>query len=315
MGINRNLYCPSSFPLSFVRVFHGIDCTAWARSSLAHAELSTCARSPGLVPRSIYLSHQFLFYTLGEDYHALIRRHRLAISGAKIDVRKEVEASAFTGSSATHFVEDMAFPSDHPHARSHSHSGSHPHSHGHVASSFDEPLANAMSAEMAYDLSAGGGRVTIPMLPNGAAQQQSARARIGTPWTGSGTRALSGMGMRGGIPIRVMEGVGGMIRREVDRVRGGRERAIGGVLDNAGDGEGRVPLEFDEQDEDFGQGVPIGEGEGDGENVWHAWSEEDRSAVDEAERFDDVLGIMDEDQIPASVPATTSMGTGEDVRW
>ena len=224
----------------------------WAHSSLAHAELSTCTRSPGLLPRSIYLSHQFLFHTLGEDYHALIRRHRLAISGAKIDVRKEVEASAFTGSSAAHFVEDMTFPPDHPHARSHSHSGSHPHSYGHVAPSFDELLANAMSAEMAYDLSAGGGRVTIPILPNGAAQQQSARARMGAPWTGSGTRALSGMAMRGGIPIRVMEGVGRMIRREVDRVRGGRERAIDGVLGNAGDREGRVPLEFDEQDEDFG---------------------------------------------------------------
>ena len=44
------------------------------------------------------------------------------------------------------------------------------------------------------------------------------------------------------------EGVGGMIRREADRVGGRRERAIGGVRANAGDGEGRVPLEFDEQD-------------------------------------------------------------------
>ncbi|KAF8432219.1 hypothetical protein L210DRAFT_3650516 [Boletus edulis BED1] len=87
-------------------------------NSLAHAESSTCARSPGLVPRSIYISHQFLFYTLGEDYHALIRRHRLAISGAKIDVRKEVEASAFTGSSGADFVEDLAFPSDQVHSRS-----------------------------------------------------------------------------------------------------------------------------------------------------------------------------------------------------
>ncbi|KAG8218093.1 hypothetical protein J3R82DRAFT_3608 [Butyriboletus roseoflavus] len=103
---------------------------------LAHAELSTCARTPGLVPRSIYLSHQFLFYTLGEDYHALVRRHRLAISGAKIDVRKEVEASAFAGSSEAHFVEDMAFPSDHPHARSHSHSRSRSHSHAASSPSF-----------------------------------------------------------------------------------------------------------------------------------------------------------------------------------
>lgn len=149
--------------------------------------------------------------------------------------------------------------------------------------------------------------MTIPMLPNGAAQQSArARARMGTSWSGSGTRALSGMGIGGGIPIRVMEGVGGMIRREMGRVRGGRERAMGGH-GSAGNGEGRVPLEFDEQDEDFGQGMPVGEGEEerDGEDLWRAWSEEDRLAVDEAERFDDVLGIMDEDQMPASVPATT----------
>ncbi|KAF8125481.1 hypothetical protein EV363DRAFT_1175971 [Boletus edulis] len=249
-------------------------------NSLAHVELSTCARSPGLVPRSIYISHQFLFYTLGEDYHALIRRHRVAISGAKIDVRKEVEASAFTGSSGADFVEDLAFPSDQVHSRSRSHS----HMHAHGPLSFDEPLASAMSAEMAYDRSAGTGRAMIPMLPNGAAQQ-STRTRPGTSWSGSETRAaLSGMSMSGGIPIKVIEG--------------------------------RVPLKFDEEDEDFGKGalVVAGEGEGiserDGEDLWGVWSEEDRLAVDEAERFDDVLGIMDEDQVPASAPAATGMDAG-----
>ncbi|KAF8416398.1 hypothetical protein L210DRAFT_3582882 [Boletus edulis BED1] len=35
-----------------------------------------------------------------------------------------------------------------------------------------------------------------------------------------------------------------------------------------------------------------GIGEGDGEDLWRVWSEEDRLAVDEAERFDDMLGIM-----------------------
>lgn len=278
-------------------------------SSLAQAELSTCARSPGLVPRSIYLSHQFLFYTLGEDYHALIRRHRLAISGAKIDVRKEVEASAFAGSSGAHFVEDLAFPSDLPHARSHSHSRGQLRTHANGPSSFDEPLASAMSAELAYDRSARGGRVTIPMLPNGAAQQ-SVRTRTRASWGGPGTRAtFSGMSMGGGIPIKVMEGVGGMIRREMDRVKSGHERAMGGVRMN---GEERVPLEFDEQDEDFGEGVSEGksEGEGDGEDLWRVCSEEDNLAVDEVERFEDVLGIMDEDQVPASLPATTGMGAG-----
>ncbi|KAF8417013.1 hypothetical protein L210DRAFT_3526668 [Boletus edulis BED1] len=36
--------------------------------------------------------------------------------------------------------------------------------------------------------------------------------------------------------------------------------------------------------------------EGDGEDLRRVWSEEDRLAVDEAERFDYVLGIM-EDQV------------------
>ncbi|KAG2046272.1 hypothetical protein BDR06DRAFT_1037767 [Suillus hirtellus] len=57
--------------------------------SLAHAELSTCSRSPNVVPRLISLAHQFNFYTLGEDYHALIRRNQLDIPGTKMDVRKE----------------------------------------------------------------------------------------------------------------------------------------------------------------------------------------------------------------------------------
>ncbi|KAG2091208.1 uncharacterized protein F5147DRAFT_586407, partial [Suillus discolor] len=64
--------------------------------SLAHAELSTCSRSPNVVPRLISLAHQFNFYTLGEDYHALIRRNQLDIPGTKMDVRKEVEVSPYS---------------------------------------------------------------------------------------------------------------------------------------------------------------------------------------------------------------------------
>ncbi|KAF7336375.1 Glycosyltransferase family 1 protein [Mycena venus] len=43
------------------------------------------------------VSHQFMFYTLGEDYHALIlvRRYQFAIGGAKIDIWHEVEVSTF----------------------------------------------------------------------------------------------------------------------------------------------------------------------------------------------------------------------------
>ncbi|KAG1766309.1 hypothetical protein EDD22DRAFT_1011548 [Suillus occidentalis] len=65
-------------------------------NSLAHAELSTCSRSPNAVPRSIYLAHPFNFYTLGEDYRALIPRNQLDIPGTKMDVRKEVEVSPYS---------------------------------------------------------------------------------------------------------------------------------------------------------------------------------------------------------------------------
>ena len=42
--------------------------------------------------------------------------------------------------------------------------------------------------------------------------------------------------MGGGVLIRVTEGVGGMIRTEIHRVRGGREHAIGGLCGSIGDG-------------------------------------------------------------------------------
>ena len=104
-----------------------------------------------------------------------------------------------------------------------------------------------------------------------------------------------------------------MIWREVDGVRGG-ECAVEDSEGRTGE-EGRTPLEFEEQDGDFcgGKGVP-GEGEdavpGNSEELRRAWSEEDRVAVGGVERFDDVLRIMDEDQVPLAVPATTGMGAG-----
>ncbi|KAF8838160.1 hypothetical protein BDN67DRAFT_991441 [Paxillus ammoniavirescens] len=265
-------------------------------NSLAHAELSTCSRAPEIVPRSIYLSHQFLFYSLGEDYHALIRRHHLDMIGDKIEVRKEVEASADATAPGELFVEGFS-------------AGTRDHL-GRAASSFDAPIASAMSADLEYTFSARS--PVIPMLPNG------------TP--GSKPRSFGNS-----IPIRHMtagiaEGVGegfGRIRKEIHRVRS-PQLGDGGFAPP-------VPLEFDEHDEDFGDpprgGVhatetpsrctstgaadsnasistpsthvnPL-EDESEGDDLWRGWNEEDKLAVDEAEQFDDVVGFMDEDQTPA----------------
>ena len=100
-------------------------------SSLAQAELSTCSKSSNLVPRPIYLAHQFSFYTLGKDYHALIRRHQLGVTGTKIEVRKEVEISACSAGTGESFVEGFS-----------------PRDMGRAASSVDERIASAISADI-----------------------------------------------------------------------------------------------------------------------------------------------------------------------
>ncbi|OJA20381.1 hypothetical protein AZE42_06676 [Rhizopogon vesiculosus] len=257
-------------------------------NALAQAELSTCSRSSNLVPRLIYLAHQFSFYSLGEDYHALIRRHQLDITGTKIEVRKEVEISAYSAGTGESFVEGFS-----------------PRDMGRTASSFDEPMASAISADMSYPRSS---RSIIPMLPNGAPGSSKPRS-FKTP-----------------IPIRAMtsniaEGVGegfGRIRREINRVRSPQlvSRLEGGL-------SASVPLEFDEQDEELvyhddddvvDDSASRGEDAttdrsvetpptdvdpcDEGTELWHGWTEDDKLAVDEAEQFDDVVGFLDEEQTP-----------------
>ncbi|KAF7359176.1 Glycosyltransferase family 1 protein [Mycena sanguinolenta] len=109
---------------------------------LAQAELSTFTSAPRILPRAIYLLHQFAFYNLGEDYHALIRRYQFAIGGARIDVRRQVEVSAFAfgpngGDEA--FVEGYGSSSSPRTIRRRSRAAS---------SSFDEPLlASALAGD------------------------------------------------------------------------------------------------------------------------------------------------------------------------
>jgi len=271
---------------------------------LAQAELSSFTRSAKILPRSIYLSHQFSFHSLGEDYHALIRRYQLDISGQKIDVRKEVQISAYPAGSGESFVEGFSHPRD---VRNRT-----------LSSSFDEPLASAISGGLDYHHSSG----VLPMLPNGMPGTQSFRTSI---------------------PIRTMTGLGdgvseglGRIRREFNRVRSPRLRPH--YPDSSMSAS--VPLEFDEEDEDFLSRDTLDIPDRDGESgsrgtsrggiesgaeaeastpatsthplddedlsdrdreppdAWDGWSSEDKAAVEEAERFDDisVVGVLDEEQ-------------------
>ncbi|KAF8638773.1 hypothetical protein AX17_001968 [Amanita inopinata Kibby_2008] len=264
-------------------------------SYLARAELSTFSRSPQILPRSVYLSHQFSFYNLGEDYHALIRRSYLDITGQKIEVRKEVEVSAFpSGPASEAFVEDFSSPRD---SRRHS-------------TSFDEPLANALSGGLEYTAAP----PILPMYPNGA----------------PGSRPRS---FRNSIPIRTIgDGMSeslSRLRREINKVRSPHLLPC----TETSSSPGLVPLEFDEEDEDFlsrdmrdgsEQG---GEGEGEGETStlgamaatvilesapatgvslslidestddgMSGWDLQDRQAIEEEERFQDLaaLGVLEE---------------------
>ncbi|KAG6917081.1 hypothetical protein DXG01_003970 [Tephrocybe rancida] len=293
---------------------------------LAQAELSTCSKSSRVLPRPIYLSHQFSFHTLGEDYHALIRRYQLDIGGLKIDVRREVQVSAYTstsGGGGESFVEGFASPRD---IRSH---------HRTLSSSFDEPLASALANELEHPSTSG----VLPMLPNGTPGSYNRRNAIPIRSLGLGDGVTEGLGR---------------LRREIGKVRSPKLRPRPDSVMSAS-----VPLEFDEEDEDFvgpnltnigvdvegeggellgvprprpasssretsrgdgdegsgptvstpatseddwdrGAGMGVGSEKSEVQDTWGGWSTQDKLAVEEVERFDniDVLGLLDEEQAP-----------------
>jgi len=270
-------------------------------SWLAQAELSTFSRSTKLLPRSIYLSHQFSFHTLGEDYHALIRRYQLDIAGHKIDVRREVQVSAYPAGSGESFVEGFSLPRD---IRA-------------LSSSFDEPLASALAGGLEYHHSSG----ILPMLPNGM---------LGTPSFRRSIPVMTGLG--DGMSESL-----GRIRREIGRVRSPRLRPRPDSFMSASvplefdeedeDYMSRDALDIPDRDGMMGsRGTSRGgaspsvstpatsahplddearldnddddNNDNDGQDAWNGWSEEDNAAVEEAERFDDILvvGMLDEEQ-------------------
>ncbi|KAJ3772601.1 hypothetical protein FB446DRAFT_643226, partial [Lentinula raphanica] len=260
----------------------GLNTTTGQPNWLAQAEISTY--STHAIPRSIYLSHQFSFRALGEDYHALIRRFKLDITGAKIEVRKGVEVSAYPSGSSESFIDGGGFAIHYDRRRS--------------SSSFDEPLASALIGGLDHTPS----QPVLPMYPNGTL----------------GTKPRS---FKNTIPIRTMAGIGdgmsegiGRFRREINKVRSPQLPSSDSSLSAS------VPLEFDEEDEDFlSHEVERDRSHGDSQSLdeqgehdisiseeplldqdrdqWPGWVGEDRKAVEEVETFDDIsaVGFLDEE--------------------
>lgn len=302
---------------------------------LAHAELQTCSRLPLVLPRPIYLYHQFSFHTLGDDYHALIRRYHFDFHGTRIEVRKEVQISAYTaGGNGESFIDD-------------SQAGLH---HLGRSSSFDEPLSSAISSNLSHLMASS--PPVIPMFPNGGVGSNSFR------------NSLPVNRMAAGFSEGVSEGLG-RLRREIGKVRSPRMSASGGARPDSrgligsigtsyGDDDARaVALEFDEEDEDFmlardpssatrdddeSQSAPSistpsstgivgrpaakghddehGDTRRDDDGTWMEWDEEDQRVVEDAEQFQEisVVGFMDEEQEQQSQVKTSVKGRNRKVR-
>ena len=271
---------------------------------LSEAELSTSSRTQPLRIRSIYLHHQFCFHAFGEDYHALVRSYRFDFPVRKLEVRKAVQISAYsTGDGGTF-------------------GGASPMDIRQSSSSFDEPLASAMSIQLGEF--ADPSPKVLPMLPNGV---PNPRLRDSIPIRSVAT----------GITDGVSEGLG-RLRREINKAKSPKlkpRQSLGsGVASPSW-----APLEFDEEDEDFllsredpaQEPGPAAEGGAasrrtsrDGAPILtplstqpdffdsldneyggyenfedeRGWSQEDRQAVEDAERFLDIsaAGLMDEEQ-------------------
>ncbi|KXN80712.1 hypothetical protein AN958_08245 [Leucoagaricus sp. SymC.cos] len=213
---------------------------------LAQAELSTCSQSPRIIPRSLYLSHQFTFWSFGEDYHALLRQYHFDVRGDKIHVRREVQVSIGVGLNNTsyRFIDDtLDFHHHHPHL-----GGNHG---GHTSTSFDEPLASALAGGLVTDYyhSTNILPTILPMYPNGVSGAHSHSSSLSLS---SKTPAF----IRNSIPIRKlgdgMSGGFGRIRREISSSYSRnrlRSPDLGVTREDLE--EVPVPLEFDEEDEDF----------------------------------------------------------------
>jgi len=79
-------------------------------SWLSQAEMTTFFKVPAHSAAVTIPLPPISFHTLGEDYHALIRRYQFDISGHKIEVRMKVEVNAFSfttteGGAGQSFVE------------------------------------------------------------------------------------------------------------------------------------------------------------------------------------------------------------------
>lgn len=246
---------------------------------IAQAELSPFSHSSGILPKSIYLSHQFSFYMFSTwDYHALLDSHQLNnVIGDEVVFRRDVEISG-TGSAKDNAenAEEMIFGfgdavdlQGGPDIKSAESTTFRRNSASRTTTghgTFDVPIATAIHSELDYSSQS---PPTIPMFPNGVPAA-----------TGIGGKSPTSRILDHSIPPHLRRGAAvagavaveglGRIRREVGSImrspvlRAGtkeRRRSVGGTsitttssslsLSPSPHALEPMPLEFDESDEVF----------------------------------------------------------------
>ncbi|KAG8794667.1 hypothetical protein FRC12_022562 [Ceratobasidium sp. 428] len=176
---------------------------------LAQAEITTCTRSTKLLSGPIYLSHQFAFLSLCEDWQALLQQSHLNLPATKIVVRREVSARAIpdTGSDGAFLGSgnDESFA---------------------TSTSLDAPLASALGGSISPESAS----QQIPSYPNAYSGGR------GTSWKDP-VKRLS----------HISDGIGqglGTFRREIGRV----ERRVRSPTSPTTPVVPGITLEFDEND-------------------------------------------------------------------
>jgi hypothetical protein len=196
--------------------------------------------------------------------------------GPKIEVRKEVEVSAYTTGAGEAFIHGS-------------------HDTGHVSSSFDEPLSSAMASGLEYPSSP----PIIPMFPNG------------TP--GSFKNSVPIQRVAAGLSDGMSEGFA-RVRRGVNRVRSPRLAADNGMvagvpLEFAEEDEDFILNDGASNSREDGGSVSVstpssGPGDAgehkDDENTWPSWDVAPKVDDELGEQFQEisVVGLMDEEQAP-----------------
>ena len=218
-----------------------------------------------MLPGSIYLSHQFSFYSLEDEWYAPLQRSQFDLPCSKIEVRKEVEISPFP-------FEDKKYKSGHSELLN----------QGSLkpGSAFDEPLASAIHARLEPAPSR---HSVLPSYPNGLHSGPIGWRDAAVPLRHAAAGISDGVG----------EGLG-RLRREMKKVAKSPRR---------GDNLGSSSLSFNEPDtlevrvyEPNPQDAGI-EGAA-ALDVWDEWHEDVGQEVAEYEAFESlggVVGEMDED--------------------